>query len=198
MARPPLFPEQSAAGIAVDPRTLERVIPESKRSDGTVRKQLKIRPGFTPQEDVSRFRGSRQQAMDATALPKGHILGWVAPTSATSPKGKTATPPPNKNAKKRANARAKKNAEKATIIKDNWDDDEEEEGEDEATTDAKVAIEKSKEGSSKTSSTNDATTGSHTEDKPNQASAPDSNSNPSSADQSAVELSDKLEKLQVK
>ncbi|KAG1820259.1 uncharacterized protein BJ212DRAFT_1245840, partial [Suillus subaureus] len=76
MARPPLFPDQSAAGIAVDPRTLERVIPESKRSDGTVRKQLKIRPGFTPQEDVSRFRGSRQQAMDATALPKGHILGW--------------------------------------------------------------------------------------------------------------------------
>jgi partner of Y14 and mago protein len=35
MARPPLFPDQSAAGIAIDPRTLERVIPESKRSDGT-------------------------------------------------------------------------------------------------------------------------------------------------------------------
>ena len=35
MARPPLFPDQSAAGIAVDPRTLERVIPESKRADGT-------------------------------------------------------------------------------------------------------------------------------------------------------------------
>ncbi|KAG1874508.1 hypothetical protein DFJ58DRAFT_721516 [Suillus subalutaceus] len=196
MARPPLFPDQSAAGIAIDPRTLERVIPESKRSDGTVRKQLKIRPGFTPQEDVSRFRGSRQQALDATALPKGHILGWVAPSAAASSKGKTATPPPNKNAKKRANARAKKNADKAAVIKDNWED--EEEGEDEAAADVKVATEESKEGSSETSSTNDATTGSHTEDKPNRTAAPDSNLNPSSANQSAVELSDKLEKLQVK
>ncbi|KAG1779769.1 hypothetical protein EV702DRAFT_85849 [Suillus placidus] len=195
MARPPLFPDQSAAGIAVDPCTLERVIPESKRSDGTLRKQLKIRPGFTPQEDVSRFRGSRQQAMDATALPKGHILGWVAPSAATPSKGKAATPPPNKNAKKRANARAKKSAEKAAVIKDNWED---EDGEDEAAADVKVAAEESEEGSSKTSSTNDATTGSHTEDKPNRAPAPDSNLNPSSANESAVELSDKLEKLRVK
>lgn len=30
----------------------------------SVRKELKIRPGFTPQEDVGRFRGSRQQASD--------------------------------------------------------------------------------------------------------------------------------------
>lgn len=197
MARPPLFPDQSAAGIAVDPRTLERVIPESKRLDGTVRKQLKIRPGFTPQEDVSRFRGSRQQAMDSTALPKGHILGWVAPSSATSPKGKTATPPPNKNAKKRANARAKKNVEKAAIIKDNWED-EEGEDEDEASADVKATTEKLKEGSSKTSTNDVATTGLHAEDKPNRASTLNPNSNPSSTNQSTVELSDKLEKLQVK
>lgn len=197
MARPPLFPDQSAAGIAVDPRTLERVIPESKRSDGTVRKQLKIRPGFTPQEDVSRFRGSRQQAMDSTALPKGHILGWVAPSAATPSKGKNATPAPNKNAKKRANARAKKSAEKTAVVKDNWDD--EEEGEDEAAADVKEATEELKEGSSKTSSTNDATTGSHTADKPNRAAAPDSNLNASSSgNQSSVELSHKLEELQIK
>jgi partner of Y14 and mago protein len=35
MSKPPLFPEQSASGIALDPRTLDRVIPESRRSDGT-------------------------------------------------------------------------------------------------------------------------------------------------------------------
>lgn len=35
MSRPPVIPQQSAAGIAVDPRTLERVIPESKRLDGS-------------------------------------------------------------------------------------------------------------------------------------------------------------------
>ncbi|KAF9247232.1 hypothetical protein BU15DRAFT_11050, partial [Melanogaster broomeanus] len=125
MSRPPLFPQQTASGIAVDPRTLERVIPESKRSDGSTRKQLKIRPGFTPQEDVSRFRGTRQQNMDASALPKGHILGWVAPSSESRQKAQGAgTPPPNKNAKKRANQRAKKAAEKAEVVKDSWEDEE--------------------------------------------------------------------------
>jgi partner of Y14 and mago len=35
MSKPPLFPEQSASGIAVDPRTLDRVVPESRRADGS-------------------------------------------------------------------------------------------------------------------------------------------------------------------
>lgn len=32
---PPLAPELTAAGIAVNPRTLERVIPATKRLDGS-------------------------------------------------------------------------------------------------------------------------------------------------------------------
>ena len=95
----------------------------------SVRKQIKIRPGFTPQEDVSRFRGTRQQAMDTAALPKGHILGWVAPSSESQQKAKGAgAPPPNKNAKKRANQRARKVAEKGEQVKDNWEDEEDVEG----------------------------------------------------------------------
>lgn len=93
----------------------------------SVRKEIKIRPGFTPQEDVSRFRGTRQQAMDATALPKGHILGWVAPSSDAQAKAKakgTSAPPPNKNARKRANQRARKTAEKSEAVKDSWEDEE--------------------------------------------------------------------------
>jgi len=78
---PPIVPERTTAGIAVDPRTLERVVPQTKRSDGSVRKELKIRPGFTPQEDVGRFKTSRKQAAEVNALPKGHIVGWVPPTS---------------------------------------------------------------------------------------------------------------------
>lgn len=35
MSRPPINPEQTTAGIALDPQTLERVIPESRRPDGT-------------------------------------------------------------------------------------------------------------------------------------------------------------------
>jgi partner of Y14 and mago protein len=85
----------------------------------SVRKQLKIRPGYTPQEDISRFRGTRQQAMDAAAPAKGHILGWVAPSSESQQKG--SAPPPNKNARKRANQRAKKAAE---AVKDSWEDEE--------------------------------------------------------------------------
>ena len=34
MSRPPINPEKSLAGIAVDPLTLERVVPESRRPDG--------------------------------------------------------------------------------------------------------------------------------------------------------------------
>ncbi|KAH9999446.1 hypothetical protein BJV77DRAFT_1064340 [Russula vinacea] len=86
MSKPPLFPQQSASGIAVDPRTLDRVVPESRRADGSLRKERKIRPGFTPQEDVARFRSGRQQAMDARALPKGHVPGWSPPGAAVPEK----------------------------------------------------------------------------------------------------------------
>lgn len=34
MSLPPINPDKTAAGIALDPRTLERVIPESRRPDG--------------------------------------------------------------------------------------------------------------------------------------------------------------------
>ena len=35
MSLPPLNPNRTAAGIVVDPKTLERVVPSSRRSDGT-------------------------------------------------------------------------------------------------------------------------------------------------------------------
>ncbi|KAJ7068201.1 hypothetical protein C8F01DRAFT_1117267 [Mycena amicta] len=113
---PPLNPDSSAAGIAVDPQTLERVIPESKRPDGSVRKQIKIRPGFTPQEDVRRFRGTKQAQHDANQLPKGHIIGWTPPPEKSAEPAK----PLSKSAKKNAKRREKK---KDTVA-DNWEDDE--------------------------------------------------------------------------
>ncbi|KAF8609328.1 hypothetical protein BDV93DRAFT_540663 [Ceratobasidium sp. AG-I] len=145
MSLPPLNPDQTVSGIAIDPKTLERVVPSTKRADGTVRKELKIRPGFTPQEDVSRFRGTRQQAADRTALPKGHIIGWVPPSSETKPKPKSkpagssllaaaaaaaADTVGMSKAQKKNAKRAEKRAEKRTepeVVKDNWDDDDEDE-----------------------------------------------------------------------
>ncbi|CAE7093105.1 unnamed protein product [Rhizoctonia solani] len=147
MSLPPLNPDQTPSGIALDPRTLERVVPSTRRADGSVRKELKIRPGFTPQEDVSRFRGTRQQAADRSALPKGHIVGWVAPSSETKPKPKPKPKPGSlaaagaaaaadtdgmSKAQKKNAKRAEKRAEKRSqpvAVKDNWDDDDEDEGE---------------------------------------------------------------------
>lgn len=183
MSRPPLFAEQTASGIAVDPRTLERVIPESKRSDGSVRKQIRVRPGFTPQEDVSRFRGTRQQALDATSLPKGHILGWVAPSSESQKKAKGAVaPPPNKNAKKRANQRAKKATEKAETVKDSWEDEEDAEG---------SGTGSQTQEKPDTNPAGEAVKGIDTADKPTRPVAPNEV-------QGEADLADKLSKLEVK
>lgn len=35
MSKPPLFPQKTASGIAIDPRSLDRVVPESRRADGS-------------------------------------------------------------------------------------------------------------------------------------------------------------------
>lgn len=95
----------------------------------SVRKQLKVRPGFTPQEDVKRFRGTRQAQMDANALPKGHILGWVAPSSASQP-----AKPLSKSAKKNAKRKEKREEKRANAtadqpVPDNWEDDDEDDAE---------------------------------------------------------------------
>jgi len=118
MSKPPLFPQQSASGIALDPRTLDRVIPESRRADGTLRKERKIRPGFTPQEDVGRFRSVRQQAQDARVLPKGHVPGW-APPGAPAPA--TKKEPQSKSAKKNEKRKEKRKDKRQEPVQENWD-----------------------------------------------------------------------------
>ncbi|RPD61937.1 hypothetical protein L226DRAFT_560637 [Lentinus tigrinus ALCF2SS1-7] len=176
MSKPAIVPETSAAGIAVDPRTLERVIPESRRPDGTVRKQIKIRPGFTPQEDVRRFRGTRQAQMDASALPKGHIIGWAPPPQAATPPASKAgmSKAQKKNEKRKEKRKEKK--EETEKVKDSWED--EDEGE---------VVEG--KGTGTTSSEREDL---HTADKPNWAVASESK------DASADALADKLDKLEVR
>ncbi|KAI0370293.1 hypothetical protein BV20DRAFT_966966 [Pilatotrama ljubarskyi] len=183
MSKPPIVPETTVAGIAVDPRTLERVIPESRRPDGSVRKQIKIRPGYTPQEDVRRFRGTRQAQMDANSLPKGHIVGWAPPPqAAVPPASKAGLSKAQKKNEKRKEKRKEKREE--TKVKDNWEDDDEGEGEGEPASQGASASAKSKEGS-------------HTPEQSNWAAAPD----PKAAekkDAGAEGLADKLEKLEVR
>ncbi|PAV21073.1 rna binding protein [Pyrrhoderma noxium] len=153
MSKPDLEPKRTLAGITVDPKTLERVIPESRRADGSVRKQLKIRPGFTPQEDVKLFRSTRQQQAERNKLPAGHIPGWAPPSSGSGSRlgsvpgsgsgsgagvgagvpgaGDGAGGTKSKNAAKKAKQKAKKQADKQAaldkIIAENWDDSTDEE-----------------------------------------------------------------------
>ena len=149
MSKPALYPETTPSGIALDPGTLERVIPESRRPDGScvslsvllshdgpfspptslcrTRKEIKIRPGYTPQEDVSRFRGTKQQEMDSRALPKGHIIGWAPPSSGTNNTASKSSGTMSKSQKKNEKRKEKKKADIAKKIQENWEDDPEEE-----------------------------------------------------------------------
>lgn len=88
-----------------------------------MRKQIKIRPGYTPQEDVKRFRGTKQAQLDANALPKGHIIGWAPPPTSSANSG-SGTKPMSKSAKKNAKRKEKK-AEKEQVP-DSWEDDDDE------------------------------------------------------------------------
>lgn len=87
-----------------------------------MRKERKVRPGFTPQEDVALFRSARQQAVDTRALPKGHIPGW-APTSAAAQAKKD---PQSKSAKKNEKRKEKRKEKRQEVVQENWDSDDNE------------------------------------------------------------------------
>ncbi len=139
-----------------------------------VRKQIKIRPGYTPQEDVRRFRGTRQVQAEANTLPKGHIIGWAPPSQAApAPASKAGLSKAQKKNEKRKEKRKEKRDEDEEV-KDNWDDEEEGEGA------AKEASTAKPEGV-------------RTQEQPNWAAAPDTK------EAEAVDgLVKKLDKLEVR
>ncbi|KAG2182243.1 hypothetical protein INT43_007170 [Umbelopsis isabellina] len=50
----------------------DRYIPGSRRPDGTYRKERKVRPGFTPAEDVVRYTNARMEASKPSTYPPGY------------------------------------------------------------------------------------------------------------------------------
>ncbi|KAJ2956439.1 hypothetical protein NQZ79_g7695 [Umbelopsis isabellina] len=50
----------------------DRYIPGSRRPDGTYRKERKVRPGFTPAEDVVRYTNARMEASKPSPYPPGY------------------------------------------------------------------------------------------------------------------------------
>lgn len=130
---PPLFPESTNAGIIVNPHTLERVIPATKRPDGSIRKEIKIRPGFVPAEDIATFRSQRAAQRERNVLPKGAVVGYTPPPdAASSPKP---TPKPTsaagdalskaaaKNAKRAEKRKEKRKVDQADFIRQQFDRD---------------------------------------------------------------------------
>jgi hypothetical protein len=92
------------------------------------RQEIKIRPGYTPQEDVSLYRNSKQLEMDRHRAIKGSIPGLKPnsnnPLLQDALKGVQGG---SKSAKKNAKRKEKKIKEEDEV-KDSWDDDDNEEG----------------------------------------------------------------------
>lgn len=109
----PSEPTPTTSGIITDDSG-ERHIPESVRPDGSVRKAIKIRPGYKPAEDAVLYKNRTAESFRNRF--KGGVIGAEEASStdtADSPSGSAAAA---KNAKRRE---ARKKA--ATASKDNTD-----------------------------------------------------------------------------
>jgi partner of Y14 and mago protein len=89
-------PAISKAGITTS-ATGERHIPASVRPDGTVRKEIRVRPGYRPPEDVEVYKNRTAEGFrnrGKAGVPGAEILK-------SEEKPSTSSPAANKNAKRR-------------------------------------------------------------------------------------------------
>ncbi|KAK9244704.1 hypothetical protein V1506DRAFT_491479 [Lipomyces tetrasporus] len=73
-------PEASTAGIVTTPSG-ERVIPPTTRKDGSLRKEIRIRPGFVPTEDVARYNVAERVQMRQQRLVRETALREQEPVT---------------------------------------------------------------------------------------------------------------------
>lgn len=135
MSLPPLFSSASPAGIIVEMNG-NRVIAPSKRADGSVRKAVQIRAGYTPEEDIAKFRSSRM----AESGPTKNLIPGSKPTQvSTIPIAKM-----SKSQQKREKLKAKLKGEEVEAVssdeepskivpvaevRESWESEEEEDAE---------------------------------------------------------------------
>lgn len=117
-----MSPQPTNSGIVTD-ESGERHIPESVRADGSVRKAIKIRPGYRPAEDVQVYKNRTAETFRNRY--KGGVIGAEAadddsnknnndkPTSssANGTGGSSSSAAANKNAKRREARKKAKAAE---------------------------------------------------------------------------------------
>jgi partner of Y14 and mago protein len=98
--------EVSVAGIVTTAEG-ETYIPSSVRADGTIRKEIRVRAGYRPPEDVEKYKNRTAEAWKSR--DSGGVLGAEGLSDDDQ---KTGTASSNKNAKRReARKRAKEAAE---------------------------------------------------------------------------------------
>ena len=149
-----------------------------------MRKERKIRPGFTPQEDVARFRSTRQQAVDARALPKGHIPGWVPPGAPTPEKKEAQSKSAKKNEKRKEKRKEKRQEE---VVRESWESDENEDV---------IVTPSGKEAEAASAQAVDGAAGQHAQDDPHEK-AEHAALKPASPESGVDAVVDKLDKLSV-
>ncbi|KAJ5700926.1 hypothetical protein N7493_011972 [Penicillium malachiteum] len=120
----------SKAGITTNAATGERYIPSSVRADGSKRREIRVRPGYKPPEDVELYRNRAAAAWKTRG--KGGVPGAEALSSGDDKVMPNSTPADttaasNKNAKRREAKRKAKEAddfnsatEKKGSESDNW------------------------------------------------------------------------------
>ncbi|KAL4940317.1 hypothetical protein BDV06DRAFT_22811 [Aspergillus oleicola] len=115
----------SKSGITTDAVTGERYIPSSVRADGSKRKEIKVRPGYRPPEDVELYKNRATEAWKNRGKPgvPGAVPGAESLKENDAPKGGSAAS--NKNAKRREAKKKAKATQDGTSGKDisqveNW------------------------------------------------------------------------------
>ncbi|KAL6232922.1 hypothetical protein BDW75DRAFT_216557 [Aspergillus navahoensis] len=117
MATPNPTSDVSQSGIATNAVTGERYIPSSVRADGSKRKEIKVRPGYRPPEDVELYRNRAAAAWKnrgRAGVPGAEGLTQMGNDTSKSVTG-SGTTASNKNAKRRE---AKKKAKAGTAQDD--------------------------------------------------------------------------------
>ncbi|KAK0618437.1 hypothetical protein B0T17DRAFT_338968 [Bombardia bombarda] len=110
--------QPSNSGIVTDKSSGERVIPETLRADGTLRKAIKIRPGYRPPEDVEVYKNRTAESFRTRG--KGPVPGAEGLKDDKQNQSSSAV---NKNAKRRE-ARKKAKAAGDSQVDDGADKDE--------------------------------------------------------------------------
>lgn len=94
------LPPKTISGI--QDREDERVIPMTRRPDGTFRKERKIRPGYTPPEDVAKYTNRILESVRPTPTPTAPDAATAAANS--TPKSKTQLKNDKRKAKRKEEA----------------------------------------------------------------------------------------------